>query len=54
VRGIVARVFEQDVLDSLAAFASVPVINALSDVYHPCQTLADFFTLEEKFGSREE
>jgi ornithine carbamoyltransferase len=51
VHGIVARVFEQDVLDSLAAFASVPVINALSDVYHPCQTLADFFTLEEKFGS---
>ena len=51
VHGIVARVFEQDALDSLAAFATVPVINALSDVYHPCQTLADFFTLEEKFGS---
>jgi ornithine carbamoyltransferase len=51
VHGIVARVFEQDALDSLAAFASVPVINALSDGYHPCQTLADFFTLEEKFGS---
>ena len=51
VHGIVARVFEQDALDSLAAFATVPVINALSDVYHPCQTLANFFTLEEKFGS---
>jgi ornithine carbamoyltransferase len=51
VHGIVARVFSQDALDILAAHATVPVINALSDVYHPCQTLSDFFTLEEKFGS---
>jgi ornithine carbamoyltransferase len=51
VQGIVARVFSQDALDILAAHATVPVINALSDVYHPCQTLSDFFTLEEKFGS---
>ena len=51
VHGIVARVFAQDALDTLAAHATVPVINALSDLYHPCQTLADFFTLEEKFGS---
>jgi len=51
VHGIVARVFAQEALDSMAAYASVPVINALSDLYHPCQTLADFFTLEEKFGS---
>ena len=51
VHGIVARVFEQEALDTLAAHATVPVINALSDLYHPCQTLADFFTLEEKFGS---
>ena len=51
VHGIVARVFSQDALEILAAFASVPVINALSDVYHPCQTLCDFFTIEEKFGS---
>ena len=51
VHGIVARVYEQEGLDTLAAYASVPVINALSDVYHPCQTFADFFTLEEKFGS---
>jgi ornithine carbamoyltransferase len=51
VQGIVARVFSQDALEILAAHASVPVINALSDVYHPCQTLCDFFTLEEKFGS---
>ncbi len=46
-----ARVFSQEALEILAAYASVPVINALSDVYHPCQALCDFFTLEEKFGS---
>jgi len=51
VQGIVARVFSQKGLEILASYASVPVINALSDVYHPCQTLCDFFTLEEKFGS---
>jgi ornithine carbamoyltransferase len=51
VHGIVARVFSQEALEILAAHASVPVINALSDVYHPCQALCDFFTLEEKFGS---
>jgi len=49
VQGIVARVFEQRELDQLAEFASVPVINALSDRFHPCQAYADFFTLEEKF-----
>lgn len=51
VHGIVARVFSQEALEVLAAHASVPVINALSDLYHPCQALCDFFTLEEKFGS---
>jgi len=49
--GIMARVFaHQDVLD-LAKFGSKPVINGLSDLLHPCQALADFFTLREKFGS---
>jgi ornithine carbamoyltransferase len=51
VHAIVARVFEQRVLDELAENASIPVINALSDRFHPCQALADFFTLEEHFGS---
>jgi ornithine carbamoyltransferase len=51
VQGIVARVFSQEGLEVLAAHATVPVINALSDLYHPCQTLCDFFTLGEKFGS---
>jgi ornithine carbamoyltransferase len=35
----------------LSANASIPVINALTDMYHPCQALADFFTLHEKFGN---
>jgi ornithine carbamoyltransferase len=51
VHGIVARVYEQRVLEEMAASAQIPVINALSDKFHPCQALADFFTLEEKFGS---
>jgi ornithine carbamoyltransferase len=51
VQGIVARVFSQVALETLAGHATVPVINALSDVYHPCQTMCDFFTLEEKLGS---
>jgi ornithine carbamoyltransferase len=51
VQGIVARVYEQRVLEEMAQNADIPVINALSDKFHPCQALADFFTLEEKFGS---
>jgi len=51
VNCIVARVFKQDSLDQLARNSQVPVINALSDLYHPCQAFADFFTLEERFGN---
>lgn len=51
VHGIVARVFAQESLDELAAHSRVPIINALSDQFHPCQALADFFTLEERFGA---
>jgi ornithine carbamoyltransferase len=50
VHGIVARVFAQESLEEFARSANIPVINALSDKYHPCQALADFFTLEERFG----
>ncbi|MGA9885152.1 MAG: ornithine carbamoyltransferase [Candidatus Acidiferrales bacterium] len=50
VQGIIARVFEQQTLDELAQNSGVPVINALSDRFHPCQALADFLTLEERFG----
>src|SRR5260370_13906089 len=51
VQGIVARVYEQRVLQEIASNISIPVNNALSDTFQPCQALADFFTLEEKFGS---
>lgn len=47
---IVARVFKQETIDELAYWSSVPVINALSDLYHPCQALADILTLSERFG----
>jgi ornithine carbamoyltransferase len=48
---IAARTYAQSTIDELAASASIPVINGLSDRYHPCQILADFFTLEERLGS---
>ena len=51
VQGIVARVYEQRVLEEMAANIAIPVVNALSDKFHPCQALADYFTLQEKFGS---
>src|SRR5437899_6497901 len=51
VHGIVARVFEQSELEQLAEYANVPVINALSDRFHPCQAYADFFTLRERCGA---
>ena len=47
---IVARTFAQSTVDDLAAWANVPVINALSDLYHPCQALADVLTLKEHWG----
>jgi len=50
VNGIVARMFSQNTIEELAEWSSAPVINALSDLYHPCQALADVFTLREQFG----
>ena len=50
VHAIVARTFSQDTIEQLAHWSSVPVINALSDLYHPCQALADVLTLKERFG----
>jgi ornithine carbamoyltransferase len=48
--GIVARTFNQRTVDELAKWSSVPVVNALSDLYHPCQALADVLTVKEHFG----
>ena len=50
VNGIVARTFAQKTVDELARWSSVPVINALSDMYHPCQALADMQAIRERFG----
>lgn len=50
VQGIVVRAFSQSTIEELARWSSAPVINALSDLYHPCQALADVFTLRERFG----
>jgi len=49
VDGIVLRTFAHQTVTEMAAHASVPVINGLSDREHPCQALADYFTLLEKF-----
>jgi ornithine carbamoyltransferase len=47
VNAIVARVYEHSFIEELAKHATVPVINGLSNSYHPCQTLADFMTIKE-------
>ncbi len=47
---IMARVYEHELLEKLSKHASVPVINGLSDTFHPCQILADFMTIKEKKG----
>ena len=50
VHGVVVRTFEQERLERLAEAASIPVINALSDLEHPCQALADLLTIRERKG----
>jgi ornithine carbamoyltransferase len=50
---IVLRTYSHETILEMAANARVPVINALSDLEHPCQAIADFMTLEERFGSVE-
>ncbi|MDH4140665.1 MAG: ornithine carbamoyltransferase, partial [Coriobacteriia bacterium] len=54
VDAVVIRTFEQSLLEQFAEAASVPVINALSDEFHPCQVLADLLTIEEHLGRLEE
>jgi ornithine carbamoyltransferase len=51
VDGIMARVFAHSDVETLARYASVPVINGLSDYCHPCQGLTDLLTIQEKLGS---
>ncbi|WP_028579461.1 ornithine carbamoyltransferase [Desulfogranum japonicum] len=53
VDGIVVRTFGQEVVEELSKYATVPVINALTDLYHPCQVLSDIMTVIEKKGAPE-
>lgn len=50
---IMARVFKHEILEELRAHSRIPIINGLSDREHPCQTLADLYTLQQKKGTLE-
>lgn len=53
VDALVIRTFEQATLEEMAQYSTIPVVNALSDVEHPCQALGDLLTIIEKYGSLE-
>ncbi|OPX33521.1 MAG: ornithine carbamoyltransferase [Desulfobacteraceae bacterium 4484_190.1] len=50
---LVVRTFSQEMLEKMAKWADIPVVNALTDMYHPCQILSDAMTLKEKLGTLE-
>jgi len=50
VAAVVWRTYGQDRIETMAAYAGVPVVNALTDMFHPCQILADLLTIRERFG----
>jgi ornithine carbamoyltransferase len=50
LHALVVRTFEQDRLERLARFAEIPIVNALSDLMHPCQALADLMTVHDHLG----
>ncbi len=51
LEGIMIRTYDQEEVEILAKYAQVPVINGLTDLFHPCQVLGDLFTLKEKLGN---
>lgn len=50
VQAVMLRTFEHSILERMVSKATIPVINGLSDLHHPCQALADLLTLKQKFG----
>src|SRR4051812_33512815 len=48
--GIMIRTFGHEIIEELASFASIPIINGLTDLLHPCQVMADVLTIQEEFG----
>ena len=53
LHGIVIRTFRQSDVEGLAQYGSIPIVNALTDDYHPCQAFADLFTIWERKGKLE-
>ena len=53
LHGIVIRTFRQSDVEGLAQYGSIPIVNALTDDYHPCQAFADLFTIWERKGRLE-
>jgi len=53
VHCVVARVYRHTDLEDMARYADIPIVNALSDLFHPCQIMGDLFTMWEHFGSLE-
>lgn len=51
VQGLVVRTFAQKNLEDLARFGNIPVVNALTDLYHPCQVMSDMLTIYERAGT---
>jgi ornithine carbamoyltransferase len=50
VDGIIIRTFGQEIIEEMARYAGIPVINGLTDSHHPCQVLSDLMTVQERFG----
>ncbi len=51
VDGIMIRTFGHDIVEDMASYANIPIINGLTDYEHPCQAMADYFTVKERKGT---